>query len=300
MTTRTRFALILSFVLSCAGVLALAGEGAAAAEKYTLAFIPTQNAPPGALATLKLEVTDRRMTKVNFKVSGAHPNTVYTLWIVFNRLLSIPATGVGVPSSPASERPGFPPEGNAVSPFARLDSGFTSGMGLDPGASFITDGNGRGQFSLTLDYDLTREAPVSNKDMIVQCVPGPVEAGACPPPSRLVRVTTTWLRQFIGQVPAAERSATCANYDPLADPTSGTYNPITSKGMNALLWQCVDPATVDPSTGTGLPRVRRFTFDHIRLANHPDDLTHGFIGGNSEVDHWIDMVGRAADLVPSH
>jgi hypothetical protein len=65
--------------------------------------------------------------------------------------------------------------------------------------------------------------------------------------------------------------------------------------MDARLWQCIDPATAT-NKGGGLPKVHMYAFDHFRLANHPDDLTHGFIGGNS-VDHWIDMVGRRADLV---
>ena len=94
-------------------------------------------------------------------------------------------------------------------------------------------------------------------------------------------MTTTWLRKYIAQVPAADRASQCANYD-AAEP-GGIY------------WQCIDPDTVDPNTGNGLPRVWRFPFDHFRLAAHPDGLTHGFIGGN-ETEHVIDMVGRRCKL----
>jgi len=94
-------------------------------------------------------------------------------------------------------------------------------------------------------------------------------------------VTTTWLRKYIAQVAAVDRAAQCANYNP-SDP-------------GAIYWQCIDPATVDPHTGNGLPRVWRFPFDHFRLAAHPDGLTHGFIGGN-ESEHVIDMVGRRCKL----
>jgi len=54
---------------------------------------------------------------------------------------------------------------------------------------------------------------------------------------------------------------------------------------------------VDPKNGTGLPRVWRYPFDHFRLAAHPDELTHGFIGG-SAFEHAIDMVGRRCRLQP--
>ncbi len=76
------------------------------------------------------------------------------------------------------------------------------------------------------------------------------------------------------------------------------YDPIGRMGANARFWQCIDPATVTPTTGTGLPRVHRCLFDQFRLANHPDDLTHGFIGGNA-TDHRLDLVGRRAELVPN-
>ncbi len=265
-------------------------------EQYVLEFVPTQNAP-GAQGTMTIKVdVDKPATNVHFVVSGAYPNTLYTIWTVYNILdeakwkEAIEAGKIEVPSISASTRPGFPPEGNGVSPLARLDSAFTSGMGQDPGASFVTNADGDGEVQVKLDYDLVTAAPVSNKDIIAQCAPS---VSIC---EKQIKVTTTWLRRFIGEFPPADRASTCANYNATADPDSPQYDTVASKGMNARVWQCVDPATVNPGTGEGLPRVHRFQFDHFRLANHPDDLTHGFIGGNG-VDHWIDMVGRRADLV---
>ena len=90
-------------------------------DEYTLEFIPTQNAPSG--------------------IRGKEP---------------LPTEGREVPSIPATTRPGFPAEGNGVSPLARLDAGFTSGMGADPGAAFVTDHKGDGKVLVKLDYDLIR------------------------------------------------------------------------------------------------------------------------------------------------
>ncbi|MBI4607941.1 MAG: hypothetical protein HY726_02895 [Candidatus Rokubacteria bacterium] len=269
------------------GLLAAVPQSIAGpAELYTLEFLPTANFPE-ARGTMALKVV-KGETVVHFRVRGARPHTIYTIWIVFNVLRDGPVNGV-IPADAegkvASGAPaGFPPEGNAVAPLARLDDAFTSGMGLDPGAVFFTNDRGDGEVQVKLDYDLVREAPVANKDVIRQCVPGPpgVDAAGkptCPAPSESIRVTTTWLRTYIGQVndPATE----CANY---IEGFPGVF-----------FWQCIDPATVDPKTGNGLPRVPRFVFNHFRLAAHPDALTHGFIGGDP-VDHIIDMVGRYADL----
>jgi hypothetical protein len=301
----------LVIALVALGWLGVFGGAALAADgEYRLEFIPTQNAPPGASAVMSLKLVNGE-TIIHFRVRGLYPDTVYTIWTVFNPLdepfpgatradmiaFYAPMTGHTVPSSSANKRPGFPPEGNGVSPTARLGSGFTSGMGMDPGASFVTNRNGDGEIRVKLDFDVVNAAPVSSKDIIVQCVPGPVGAdGKCSAPSRLMRVTSTWLRRYIGQFPLAERAARCANYDPIYDPESAAYDLEASNGMNAALWQCIDPATVQRRDG-GLPLVYRYAFDHFRLANHPDDLTHGFIGGSGE-DHWIDMVGRRVDLVP--
>ena len=109
------------------------------------------------------------------------------------------------------------------------------------------------------------------------------------------KVTTTWLRRFIGEFRLENRASVCANYDTSADPSNPEYDPVGSNGMDAKYWQCVDPVTMDLETESGLPRVHTFEFDHFRLANHPDRLTHGFIGGNA-TDHWIDMIGRRADI----
>ena len=264
-------------------------------ETYILYFRPTQNAPPDASAKMTIAVdVSRGDTLVKFSVRHAYPNTLYTIWTVFNELRwPLPKKGVDVPAGSAAKRPGFPQDGNGVSPLARLDAPFTSGMGIDPGASFVTDEYGDGDITLTLDYDLIREAPVSNKNLVTQCVSRSFDATkGCPD---RVKVTTTWLRTFIGEFPPSDRARYCANYDPDAD-SDVVSDETKRRGADARLWQCVDPASVNPRTGRFIVRVPRFEFDHFRLAAHPDSLTHGFIGGNG-TDHRIDMVGRRSDLV---
>lgn len=275
---------------------------AAADERYHLRFIPTHNAPGGALGSAEGEMTIRVAnghSTVRLGVRGLYPETVYTIWIVFNKLTWVPGTDPGVPRvasmSAGDAWDGFPAEGNGVAPTAKISSRFTDGMGLDPGATFRTDRHGRGQIEVKLDFDLVNAAPIGNKDIINQCVatPEPVDPlkeAPCPAGTRKIRVTTTWLRTFIGEYPEHERALMCANYDPRFDKGSGVYDAELANESDARLWQCVDPET-------GMPRVPRFGFDHFRLANHPDGLTHGFIGGN-ETDHWIDLVGRRQDLVP--
>jgi hypothetical protein len=311
-----------SLVVGALAALSVAAP--AAADDYALSFIPTQNAPAGATATMRIHVADGRST-VSLRGTHLFPNTVYTIWTVFNVLkypdepFPLATESQEVPSTPAASRPGFPREGNGVAPVARLDAGFTGGMGLDPGSTFITDGDGNGGVTVRLDYDIVREAPVANKDVIVQCAPVPgtkidpatLKTVCADPGSQMVKVTTTWLRTYIGQYPEsscpdaacpwavkqAERGANCANYAPEFDRDNPAYDAVAAHGMDARLWQCVDPSRVSSTSGIGLPRVPRYVFDHFRLANHPDDLTHGFIGGNTTADHWIDMVGRYADLV---
>ena len=166
-------------------------------------------------------------------------------------------------------------------------------MGIDPGASFVTDEDGDGEIALTLDYDLLREAPVSNKDVITQCVSRAFDATkGC---LDTVKITTTWLRTFVGEFPPSERARRCANYDPDAD-SDVVSDETKRRGADARLWQCVDPTSVNRRSGRFIVRVPRFEFDHFRLAAHPDSLTHGFIGGNG-TDHRIDMVGRRSDLI---
>lgn len=278
-------------------------DGGGGSHQYTLEFIPTQNVPAGAEGTMTITPIPGG-TVMSFRLRGAYPRTVYTIWTVFNVLdevkwqQAINDKKFEVPSKAATSLAGFPKEGNGVTPTARLDSGFTNGMGEDPGASFVTNGNGDGHVEVRLDFDLINQAPVSNKDIIVQCAPNPpvVVNGACPAGSVLVKVTTTYLRKFIGQYPVADRAAACANYSAADDPDVAGYDIGVQNGADARLWQCVDPATAD-RVGNGLVRVPRFAFDHFRLANHPDALTHGFIGGNG-TDHFIDMVGRRCDLNP--
>jgi hypothetical protein len=261
-------------------------------------------------------------TDLQFFVRGARPNTLYTIWTVFKPLVwcSNPATGCPeafTPVGSGSTKPGFGPfapgalpfyaEAGLVAPTASTAKPFTSGMGLDPGATFYTNQQGNGEIHVKLDYNILGTTyddgpPVGNSDVVAQCaVPGgapltytSATSGptTCPPLTIWVngnpvkttpRFTTTssWLRKFIIQIDPKDRASQCANYDP-ADPTT-------------VFWQCIDPATADPKTGTGLPRVWRYPFDHFRLASHPDELTHGFIGG-SAFEHTIDMVGRRCKL----
>jgi hypothetical protein len=270
--------------------LAFAANG----EQYTLEFLPTHNALPGVTGKMRITVMNGN-TIVTFKLRGGYPDTVYTIWTVFSQLVwpytPDPNNPTRVPATPATDHPGFPPDGNGISPTARLGKPFTDGMGWDQGMTFVTDRNGHGEKRVMLDFNLIYEAPVSNSGEILQCAP---TSSNC---TKKVRVTTTWLRRFIGEFAIADRSAMCANYDYKsdADPANPFYDPVVP-GLDARLWQCVDPATVN-GNGGGLPRVHRFEFDHFRLAPHPDRLTHGFIGGNT-TDHFIDMIGRRCDLLP--
>src|SRR5438094_425743 len=258
--------------------------------QYTLRFEPTQMVystpngsqpvmrPSSVIGTMTISVSNGR-TDLQFSVRNLRPRTIYTIWTVFYPLAwpivfptgSIkPALDPNFPQGP----PGYYIDGGVVAPTASLSAQFTNGMGLDPGVTFVTDDWGNGQVRVTLDYNILGNthddgSPVGNKSIVTQCVvdsPGP-QSGPCPSTSAIQRVTTTWLRKYIAQVPAADRASLCANYNS-SDPSS-------------IYWQCIDPATVDPQTGNGLPRVWRFPFDHFRLAAHPDRLTHGFIGGNT-------------------
>jgi hypothetical protein len=263
-------------------------------EIYKLEFEPTQNALAASSGVMTIKPLPGG-TSVAFELRGGYPNTVYTIWTVYNRLIVPLPTDInttGVPACPAGgdsknnlgcpsePRPGFPPEGSGVAPLARLDNPFTDGMGLDQGITFVTNDSGDGSASIQLDYDLLGGLdggpPLGNKNFVVQCV-RPVES---PMSVRCVSVATTWLRKFIGDYTLEERPSMCANYEALA----------VRPGIDPRYWQCIDPAT-------GLPRVHRYIFDHFRLAPHPDDLTHGLFGGNA-VDHFIDMVGRRCQITP--
>src|SRR5207249_8651346 len=88
-------------------------------DVYTLEFEPTQNALAGSDGVMTIKPLPGG-TLVAFKLRGGYPNTVYTIWTVYNRLVvPLPTDGSKVPSagSPAD----FPPEGNGVAPLARLD-----------------------------------------------------------------------------------------------------------------------------------------------------------------------------------
>lgn len=250
-------------------------------KKYTIEFESSgrDTAPEGASAKMTIKVDKKGYSTIDFKVKGAYPNVLYTIWIAFYN----PDLPRDNPNRLPSD---FPTEGCPVAPLARLDDSFTSGMGVDPGAAFYTDKKGNGKVKVKLDYNILEGAPVGNGGLIYQCVPGPMVDGQCTFPSRLVRVTTTWLREYIGQMANPEE---CANYD--AD-----YDYGHPTGPNTLNWQCIDP-------DTGLPKVVRRPasepFHHFRLANHLDGLTHGFIGGD-KADHQIDMIGRLSNLVPEY
>jgi hypothetical protein len=272
--------------------------------------------------------TGNGQTDVSFVVHGARPMTLYTIWTALKPIVwcTDPADlAAGCPlsflwpvtanfSSPWQTKPWFGPlppdalpfypEAGIVTPTASIRKAFTNGMGIDPGLAFYTDAQGNGAIRVTLDYNLLGttydDGPgVGISTTAAQCVmPGPPvgptqqTAANCQPVQVTINgksfstvpkftVASSWLRKFIAQVkdPATE----CANYDP-SDPTS-------------MFWQCIDPATADPRTGTGLPRVWRYPFDHFRLASHPDQLTHGFIGG-SAWEHTIDLVGRRCRIQP--
>ena len=274
------------------------------AETYVMPLIATVNAPAGAKGAMRI-VTDpaSRTSNITLKVAGLYPNTLYTIWTAFGYLPlepdgSVPAGHSPPQCSPAgpSSNPrcpagwsgwaGFPALGHTVAPTARIGAGFTDGIGPDPGATFRTDSQGTGSVKVMLNYDITTEAPIGNSGLIRQTVRvcDPADAANCA--DRTVNITGTSLRKFIADYPVGDRPTACANYAAAYDPdVVGAGN---THGFDARLWQCVDPAT-------GLPRIHRLGFEHFRIANHVDGLTHGFIGGN-EAEHVIDMVGRRCQL----
>jgi hypothetical protein len=270
------------------------------AVQYTLEFVPTRNALPGTSATMTITVVDGQTT-VTFDLNKGYPDTVYTVWIVYNKLTwPLQYNSSGFPlADPATNDQTFPPEGLGVAPAGRLDQPFTDGMGLDQGITLVTNGGGNGYAQITLDYDLVAEAPVANKNIVTQCVPS---VSNC---IKKLSIASTWLRKYVIEFPVFQRAANCANYDPAydpdvsgRDPNSGLYDPVATV-LDSRFWQCIDLATLrnpnDP--WSGLPRVPRFKFDHFRLAPHPDFATHGLFGGNV-TEHFIDMIGRRCDLRP--
>src|SRR2546426_7261091 len=268
---------------------------------YTLRFEPTQMVystpngsqpvmrPSSVIGTMTLSVSNGQ-TDLQFSVKNLRPNTIYTIWTVFYPLAwpmyfapgsTRPALDQNYPTGPA----GYYVDGGVVAPTASLSAHFTNGMGLDPGVTFVTDSWGYGSVHLTLDYNILGNTyddgpPVGNKSLVTQCVvdsPGP-QRGPCPSSKSIQRVTTTWLRQYIAQVPAADRAAQCANYD-ASDP-------------GAIFWQCIDPATVDPNSGNGLPRVWRVPVRHLRLGAPPPGVTHRVLRGD-ESGHVIRTACRS-------
>jgi len=324
-----RWPFIVVFLVLITSIPALIAAAPSGGPPITLDFEPTimlETTPPpngthpsvqGLKSTAWMTINQASGgTDLNFFVRGARPNTLYTIWTVFQPLKWCTAAELelqpGCPSAfaPGAILPGFAdfppgalqfyPEAGRVAPTASMTSGFTSGMGLDPGATFYTNDNGDGHVHVKLDYNLLGTTyddgpPVGNQDVVAQCavrgVPLTYTTSTCPKITEggitvtpTFTVTSSWLRKFVIQINPADRATQCANFDPT--------NPAS------LFWQCIDPATVDPKTGTGLPRVWRYPFDHFRLAAHPDELTHGFIGG-SKFEHAIDFVGRRCMLTTS-
>src|SRR2546425_561277 len=71
---------------------------------YTLEFEPTQNARPGSSGVMTIKILDGGTT-VFFALRGGYPNTVYTIWTVFNQLvvpLPTDPSGTAVPACPAT------------------------------------------------------------------------------------------------------------------------------------------------------------------------------------------------------
>src|SRR3989441_1501895 len=232
--------------------------------------------PDAATGTMVLYLYNGQ-TVLQFTLTNARPNTIYTIWTVFYPLawpIVLPAGSIRPPLDPnyPNGPPGYYVEAGVVAPTASMNAHFTNGMGPDPGATFATPNPGNGYLPITLDYNILGNTyddgpPVGNKVIVTQCVvdsPGP-QSGPCPSPSNILRVTTTWLRKYIAQVLPEGRASYCANYN-ASDPAS-------------IYWQCIDPSTVDSQSGNGLPRVWRFPFDHFRLAGPPGGRTHRVIRG---------------------
>ena len=98
MRTGTVFLLVLGLCALLAVPAQVTGQQVNVDQEYTLNFIPTQNAPQAgavpASGVMTLKVVNGE-TIVHFSVSGAYPNTVYTIWTVFNELVC-PDCGDGI------------------------------------------------------------------------------------------------------------------------------------------------------------------------------------------------------------
>jgi hypothetical protein len=321
-------------LIALMAMLVMTSAQAQAEEEYRLELLPTYNVgeASGAGGTMTIKVYGDRFSVVSLTVRNLFPHTVYTIWTVFNDLAwrpgytttdsnSVPACAAGGgscrpmitdangatvpgPSIVWKGWDGYPPEGGKVSPTGALKAAFTHGIRLDPGATFVTDRNGNGHVMVKLDFDMLDANPVSMKQLLQQCRPGTftgnfpgsanatsqANAAGCARRDDTVDVTTTWLRRFIGEFPLADRERMCANYDPAFDSESPEFDAAAAHHTDSRFWQCVDPET-------DMVRVHRYPFAHFRIANHPDALTHGHIGGDHN-DHWIDLVGPRECIVP--
>lgn len=119
----------------------LGGLGSSLALLPAGSFISYQMAASsGEIGTAFATVETSRLS---IKVRGAHPNSLYTVWIDYkNRFTDM--LSLDYPAG-AIER--------GVAPAFATTQGVTSGMGLDANA-FVTDGNGNADFTVALDYNL--------------------------------------------------------------------------------------------------------------------------------------------------
>ncbi|MCA8942344.1 MAG: hypothetical protein KDB80_07255 [Planctomycetes bacterium] len=125
-------------------------------------------------------------SRLSIKVRGAHPNSLYTVWVDFkSRFMG--TLSLDYPDG-AIER--------GVAPAFSTTQGVTSGMGLDANA-FVTDGHGNADFTVALDYNLLDggSAPVVFGGLSMQ---GPNRVGG------------QWMRVYEGNGDGAELQVTDA------------------------------------------------------------------------------------------
>src|SRR5947208_13637047 len=94
--------IVLACLLATVGVPARAAAVVLApttVDVYPLEFEPTQNARPGSSGVMTIKPLPGG-TLVAFKLRAGYPNTVYTIWTVYNRLVvPLPTEGTQVPAS---------------------------------------------------------------------------------------------------------------------------------------------------------------------------------------------------------
>ncbi|MEM7204446.1 MAG: hypothetical protein AAF628_29575 [Planctomycetota bacterium] len=90
-------------------------------------------------------------TQLSIRVTGADPNTLYTVWVDFRSRATLTVSADYPPGALA----------RGVAPAFASTAGVTSGIGMDPNG-FVTDGSGNALFTVALDYELLKagDAPV--------------------------------------------------------------------------------------------------------------------------------------------